>query len=250
MTWACKYGHQNAKDKRKPEIHNKKEDCEYWRAINVKPATSEAPPSMNSPPPATAEQKSAPAPQAPAKSGFLSIEKTPAATVASSQVPNAEDLHGLPWLLSESQTVDAWQVVFSGIELVFNTVLRALKCKELPPQLCNLRDGGAKALLITRNMRGTTTQAFIYFGVTTQEQAGTLISEGQGAVSFLGIFAGIAGHLMVELPKSPVLKEWWDKLEKDKAEGKWQWPDLSSVFGKKEPAKDADSKKLPQGVGA
>lgn len=245
MTYICRYGHKDPKDGRKKMVHPTQQDCSEW-VLHNPPKTSTAQAPVDSTPPKTEEQKAAVAPKSQG-SGFLNIFRSEASTVKSEQVPTAEK--GLQ-LLSGEDTCAFWQIPFTILEMGLNALLKFLKVKPLPPDLCNVKEG-AHAFLISRNMRHITTQFFIYLKVETNEEAHILIAEGESAVTFAGVFIGIAAHLAEELPKSPVIIEWWDNMQKGVAPGESVWDKWNPFKSKqpdkpKIPPKDAQFERVPQ----
>lgn len=192
----------------KPTRHANPGACPVIRAERIAAKTQNVPQRSTVPEPSPPGATEPPKPKEPEKSAwdkFVEFVREPAKTVASPDVPQRQE----SYLLEGEDVVNFWQIVFSLFEFAINGFLRFLGAKVLPPELCDIKGSTASKLLISRNMRHTTSQFFISLGVGTKGEAQALIGEGEGIVSFGNIFLGIGWHLIIEVPKSPRWKEWF-----------------------------------------
>jgi hypothetical protein len=212
MVYVCQYGHKDPDDKRKKLVHPNSNDCEFYRAKHPAKTVSmqTAPPTTEPPKPAVTPEPG-PAPQPMPFSGAptpgkLTVTRETATTIAAPEVPTKADT--TEWLLSSDDVVSFWAVIFSIAEMVLNAILSYFKAPKLPPEICDIKNSKSTQFLMNRHMRVTTTQLFISAGVKTPETAHNLIQEGEGIVAFGGIILAIVWHMVKEIPKTEVYKEW------------------------------------------
>jgi hypothetical protein len=205
MVWICDRGCQTDG---KPTRHANHGACPVIKQERAAAKTSNVPQRTTDPSPVAPGEPAAPKPPEPEKSAldrFVEFIRTPASTVASPEVPTKQE----SYLLEGDDVVRFVQIILSIFEYVMNGFLRWMGAPILPDDLCDVTKSKASSLLVSRNLRHTISQIFISAGVRTKGEAQAIIGEGEGIVAFAHIFAGIAWHLITELPKSPKWKEWF-----------------------------------------
>jgi hypothetical protein len=206
MSWTCTNG---CLTDGKPTKHANQAACPVVREERRRARSAIAPerraPPEDPAPPASAEPGSAlPVPERSAGERVVSFVRESARTVSAPAVPTVQEAY----LLEGEDVVGFWQIILSIGEMLINLLLTFLEVKKLPEEICDLKKSKATQLLISRNMRHTTSQLFISLGVKTKGEAQAIIGEGEGIVSFGGIFLAIGYHLVTEIPKSPVIDRW------------------------------------------
>lgn len=195
----------------KPTRHANEGACPVIRAERKAAKTQNVPERRTEPrdaaPTPEAPKPAAPPPEKGAWEKFVEFVREPAKTVASPEVPEKQQAY----LLEGEDVVNFWQIVLSLFEFALNLVLRIFGAPMLPDDLMDVKKSKASSLLISRNMRHTTSQLFISIGVSTKGEAQALIGEGEGILAFGHIAAGVAWHFINELPKSPGWKKWIDR---------------------------------------
>jgi len=196
----------------KPTRHASPSACPVIREERKAAKTQNVPERKTGPDPVprVTETPEAKAPEPPkgAWDRFVEFVREPAKTVASPDVPEKQQAY----LLEGDDVVNFWQIVLSLGEFVLNLVLRIFGAPALPEDLMDVKKSKASSLLISRNMRHTTSQLFISIGVQTKGEAQALIGEGEGILAFGHIFAGVAWHFINEIPKSPGWKKWVERV--------------------------------------
>lgn len=203
MVWVCENG---CLTDGQPTRHANRQACPIEKARLKAQKTRVAPEATK--PPELRIPTEPPKPKPPPEKGtwdkFVEFVRGDASTVAAPDVPEKQE----SYLLEGEDVVSFWQIIFSLFEFGMNLLFRFLEVKELPPELCDIKGSKASSLLVSRNMRHTTSQLFISMGVRTKADAQAIIGEGEGILAFGHIFVGIGWHLITEIPKSPKWKAW------------------------------------------
>lgn len=221
MPYLCEFGHRNVDGT--PKRHPSRQFCDLAKAsdkkrgrsttarsVDVSTAPSEATPGTA---PATP-----PAPKKPMLGERLGIKSKVSATIQPHPPEGPGVAAQVEWELTEQQSERLWSTIYSGIFRITNLVLDWLDVKQFPASITE-PDEGQKYVFRTTLRGPATGMVQKVFRAKTPEEADNVIMGLSGLFTFGTTIVQVVVHLSKEVPKSPKIKAWREKLAARRKEG-------------------------------